>query len=151
MKKRAPFLLLCLAFLLPHPVHADYEASAAAPLLTGTVEAGSLSIKAADVSLTLRPTYVHMLFDAFPYRDDLQVDSHKPKPLEPVVEALVQGFVLARLPGTKLVKVDVVEFTDRDSYGAPNWDVVKRLGRFEVKIRKHRISIKKLSGPDLVP
>ena len=145
MKKSAPFLLLCLAFILPHPVHAE-----AAPLLTGTVTLGALSIKAADVSLTLKATYVHVLFDAFPYRNDLQVDSPSPKPLEPVVKALVEGFVLTRLPGTKLVKVDVVEFTDRDDYGAARWDTIKRLGKFEVKIRRHRLSIKRLSGPDPV-
>lgn len=150
MKKNAPFLLLCLALFLPHPAYAEYDATGAAPMLTGTVQVGSLSIKAADVSLTLKPTYVHVLFDAFPYRDDLQVDTPRPKPLAPVVKALVEGFVLTRLPATKLVKVDVVEFPERDDYGAPRWDTVKRLGKFEVKISRRGLSVKRLSGPEIV-
>jgi hypothetical protein len=148
MKKSAPFLLLCLALFLPHPVPAEDGATDVALSLSDTVKLGSLSIKAADVSLTRKRAYVHVLFDAFPYRDDLLVDSPNPKPLEPVVKALVEGFVLTRLPATKLVKVDVVEFTDRDDYGAARWDAIKRLGKFEVKIFRHRLSIKRLSEPD---
>jgi hypothetical protein len=144
MNKSAPFLLLFLAFCLPHPVHAESGAANVSLSLTDTVKLGSLSIKAADVSLTQKTTYVHVLFDAFPYRDDLQLDSPVPKHLEPVVKALVVGFVLKRLPATKLVKVDVVEFTERDEYGAPRWDTIKLLAKFEVKIQRHRLSIKRL-------
>jgi hypothetical protein len=148
MKKSAACLLLCLAFVLPHPVRADDGAANVALPLTYTLKVGSLSIKSADVSLTMRDGYVHVLFDAFPYRNDLRVDTPSPKPLEPVVKALVKGFVLKRLPATKLAKVDVVELLDRDSYGAPRWDSVKWLGKYEVKISKHRLSVRLLSVPD---
>jgi hypothetical protein len=148
MKKSVRCLLLCLAFFLPRAVRAEDGAMNVALPLTYTLKVGSLSIKSADVSLTRRSTYVHVLFDAFPYRDALQMDSPNPKPLEPVVKALVKGFVLKSLPATKLAKVDVVELLDRDDYGAPRWDSVKWLGKYEVKITKHGLSIRLLSGPD---
>ena len=147
MKRYAACLLLCLAGLLPHPALAD--GGAAAPV-SGTAKGASLQIKAANLSLTQKAGYVYVLFDAFPYRDALKLDTPNPAPLEPVVKTIAAGPVLARWPATKLVKMDVVEFSEKDDYGAPRWDSIKRLGKFEVKIAKHKFSVKRLSGPDIV-
>jgi hypothetical protein len=146
MKKYTACLLLCLAWLTPHPIAAEDSATPAA----GAAKGAALQIKPADLSLTQKAGYVYVLFDAFPYRDALKLDTPKPEPLEPVLRGLASGPVLSRWPATKLVKVDVVEFSERDDYGAPRWDSIKRLGKFEVRITKHKISVKRLSGPDIV-
>jgi hypothetical protein len=148
MTKTAAYLFLCLAFLLPIAARAQDGATNVSLPLTYALKVGSLTIKSADVSLTQKTTYVHVLFDAFPYRDALRLDSPEPATLDPVVKALVEGIVLKRLPATKEAKVDVVEFLDRDEYGAPRWDSVKWVGKYEVKITKGGLSVRRLSVPD---
>jgi hypothetical protein len=120
-------LLLCLALALAGPL-----AAAAEPAKDGaaalTVSAAGLNISGADLILSGKPSTLFLLWDAFPYRDAL----HDGDPAQrlAVVKDLIDGYALKRNPQALRVKVTVVEFTERDSYGAPRYDQVHVLQTF---------------------
>ena len=137
----------CSLTVLARTADAAEESSKA---LTATVKAAGLVVKLSDLSISLKGDHVHLLFDAFPYRGQLQTDTAQARPLSPVVESLIAGPLLSRFPSAGLVKVDVVEFSQRDDYGAPRWDSIRRLAKFEASISKAgMVSLTQVAGAGL--
>jgi len=103
------------------------RAGHAAPIsLTSTVKAGGMLIAKADFIITDKKSYAHLLWDAFPYREQLK-GQDQAKVFNLVVMDLLSGPLAKKLRGADKAKIDIVEFTERDNYGLPKWDSVKKL------------------------
>jgi hypothetical protein len=134
-------LCLLLGALAAGPLAAD------SPLdVTPTVKAGNLTVKLSDVLLTPKPGYVHMLFDAYPYRDDIPKDGMD-QVLKTIAKDLVKDPLLVKFPKTTKVKADMVQFSQRDDYGAPRWDSVTKLAHYEISLKKGKVKIDKATKP----
>lgn len=114
-------LLLLAALAAPAPLRPAGSALPATP----TVKAGGADIVPADFIITRKKGYVHLLWDAFPYRGPAAPD------VQAVVADLLAGPVAKKFPKAVKVKVDVVEFPDRDEYGAPRWESIRRVAAFQ--------------------
>jgi hypothetical protein len=80
--------------------------------------------------------YVYVLFDAFPYRDRLSgVD------LSRLAEVLLNEIVLKSYAKAEKIKLDVVEYSEKDSYGVPRFDTVKILGKFEAVLKNGKLTV----------
>lgn len=81
------------------------------------------------VIATPREAYVHVLIDAQTLHGQLEgADHHSAVALEAL--KLVRVFQFPK-NSSDLVKLDIVYFKNRDSYGAPLWDSVVRIGHLE--------------------
>ena len=119
---------LILALLL---VPALSRAGHAAPIsLTSTVKAGGMLIARADFIITDKKTYAHLLWDAYPCREQLKCQDQD-KIFTLVVADLLAGPLAKKLPDALKAKVDIVEFTERDNYGLPKWDSVRKLQKMK--------------------
>jgi len=130
MRRCIAILFLALG-MVPPPGAA--EAARAAPPGRETVRVQGIGVRADDLIMTLKGTTLYLLWDAFPYNADL------PNPLSVgalgrMAEDLVSGFALKKHPKVRRFRVTILEFTDRDSYGAPRYDLTKTLGRFEISL-----------------
>ena len=125
MKARMLALLLGLALGAAGQARAAEDPAKAAPL---GLRIGAAEVKAADCLFTPKPAYVHVILDLFPYREALKASGLG---LTQVAQALADGPVAAKHPKAKAVKVALVEYPERDDYGAPRWDKVVVLGKFE--------------------
>jgi hypothetical protein len=115
---------------------------------TTTVQAGPLTVNLGDVLMKEKPEGAYLLWDAFPYRQSLKGKGEKA--LRDVVQGLVDGPLLARFPKASKVKADVVEYSERDNCGAPVWDKVTVLSRFEGKVVKKKARLKQTKGRTVV-
>jgi hypothetical protein len=106
---------------------------------TPTVQVLGLEIRAADVVVSPKPGYAHLLWDVFPAREAVRAAAKARAQDEPVFRravalALAQALVPKAAPGRATVKVDVVEFPERDEYGEPRWSSVKKLQKFDLRL-----------------
>jgi hypothetical protein len=111
--------------------------------ISGTTKISTLDVPLCQILVTQKPNYVHILWDAFPERAAIQA-AGKSFSLKKAVLDLVLGPGLAAVPSSKTMKIDVTEFPERDDYGAPRWDKIQFLGRFEAKLVSGKWSIRKL-------
>jgi hypothetical protein len=118
-------ILFCLV-LGSNPVLA---AGSQAQQLTWTTQVLDLTVMKADILASKKQGYGHVLWDAFPLREELKA---KPVSLSAAAQALALGPGLAKMPEATRFKIDIVEFPERDDYGAPRWESIKVLGKFEV-------------------
>jgi hypothetical protein len=107
---------------------ADTPSKKASQPVTGCpLKAQGVTVKAEDVMVTPKQGYVHVLIDLFPYHDRLK--SMDDKGWQALALSAARDCAALKHPGNK-VKVDVVEFKERDTYGAPVWSSVKVLGKY---------------------
>lgn len=130
-----PFLLVLLAALVcPNPGRAMDPAARSD---TPTVKAAGLMVRVDDLILSDKKAYAHMLWDAYPLRDTITAMA-KARGMEPAafrrlaVKDLVAGPLKAKAPKAPKVKVDVVEFDQRDEYGMPQMASIKKLDHIEM-------------------
>jgi hypothetical protein len=101
--------------------------------ISPTVRSGGLDIRLADLVLTPKGKDLYVLWDAFPYREALaKLDGTDP--LAKVAAGLARNFALRKYPKGHGVRVTVVEFTERDSYGTPRYDTAKTLGSYDMAV-----------------
>lgn len=126
------FLLLCLLCGLPALTCADAPTAATATAKTAFRWNGS-AFAVKDVLCTPKPAWLHVLVDVFPARKDLQ------DPQAPWQGLALAAAVYARglHPKAMTLSVDLVEFPERDSYGEPRWESVRKLAHFMVHAGKH--------------
>ena len=109
--------LLCLLPLMVRGANA----------LTQTVQVAGVSILQDDFVLTAGKGYVHILLDT--YRSRSVLDSAEKR------RALALGILNeqlgARFAKMKKAKIDVVQFTERNNYGAPDWSSLIKQERYE--------------------
>jgi hypothetical protein len=105
--------------------------STSAQASTITVQICGLTVKQADINFTPKKDYIFTIFDLFPYRDQL---AKTPVGLPKLAQGLADGFLLSKFPDTKKAKIVLLEYPDRDDYGAPRWDTVKVLARFSANL-----------------
>lgn len=134
-------LLLALLLGLAHPALA-YDASSAAPAKsTATVQVLDFNVSLADVTVRDKKTYAYILFDALPYKPQIEAVA-KAQGIKPgeqrkkLVEALAQALIPVKWPKLKKFKADVVEFPSRDEYGMPKWEDVRKLEKVEGVLKK---------------
>lgn len=128
-----PLLLGALLLLAPGPAHADP--------VTPTVQVAGITISASCYIFTPGKGYVHLLLDTFALRGQLG-DAAKRKAL---ALGLLNEKLDPKFSAIKKAKVDVVEFTERDSYGAPDWGSLVKLEHYEgirVRMRGWRLETK---------
>lgn len=80
--------------------------------------------------------YVYVLFDMFPAKEslsDIEVDK--------IAGIIMNELVLARFENTKKVKMDIVEYTDKDDYGSPDKVVIK--AKFVISVSDGKLSFEK--------
>jgi len=97
--------------------------------VTWTTQVLSLTVMKADILASKKQGYGHVLWDAFPVKEQLKAE---PLSLSAAAEALALGPGLAKMPEATRFKVDIVEFPERDDYGAPRWESIRVLAKFEV-------------------
>jgi hypothetical protein len=133
-------LLLALIAL-----HASLAAAEARPV-TPTVKAGAYEVRLDDIQVTDKKAYAYLLWDiqALGLPDDVKAQDAK---LQAGVLALVKGPVAQQVPKAKGVKVDVVRFTQRDDYGAPDWNSVKKVAHYTVILGKKKAALSVGSKP----
>ena len=86
------------------------------------------------VIVTPKSEYTHVLIDVETLGSSFEgAGMHSAAALEAL--ALAQSTGLLN-PAVDLVKVDVVLFQNRDNYGAPMWDSMKRFAHFEFSLQK---------------
>ena len=81
------------------------------------------------VNATPRTDYVHVLIDAETLHAKLEGESNHSAVAREAYN-LVHAFHFPENAGD-LVKLDIVYFENRDNYGAPLWDSIKRIGHLE--------------------
>lgn len=123
------------------------QALAAPRPLTPTVKVEGLDLRLDDVIITPKAGYAHLLWDLFPYHDAVAAAAKAKSQPEAdfralVVKGLAQALVPAKAPKVKLVKADVVEFTERDEYGAPRWSSVKKVQKLQVTLEAPKAKAK---------
>ena len=107
--------------------------------MTGTAQVEGLDVQLKDVIVTDKKAYAHLLWDAFPLRQSIAgAAKAQGKSDEQLRDAMVRALALtavrARFPKALKVKIDVVEFSRRDEYGAPDWNSVKKLQHLEMDL-----------------
>ncbi len=128
---------IALLFLLAGSAAPAWCEEAAKPV-TATVKAAFLEVRKSDFIVTRKETHLHLLWDAFPYAAQIKARAELKKKKasdlrKEVALSLVQLTLKAGGEKPKAIKVDVVEFPERDEYGAPRWGSIKKLERFGVK------------------
>jgi hypothetical protein len=118
-------VIAVVAFLIL-PLDSAAEPNVAA--LGCPIRALHVEINAGDVLFTQKPDYVHVLVDVYPYRDVLNTTDRAG--MSELALDVVKSCTASKYPSAKLVKLDLVEFLERDSYGAPVWSSVQVLGKF---------------------
>jgi hypothetical protein len=98
------------------------------------LKAMGAEIQAADVMVSKKPDHVHVLIDLFPYHDAFKAAG--PADLKKLALSAAKGCAATKYPEAVSVKVDLAEFSERDSYGAPVWSSIKVLGKFEFTKKK---------------
>jgi hypothetical protein len=131
---------LLLALCLTLPAFLSAEGATSPEDVTSTVQFASLSVKEADLLFTPKAEYVHVIFDAFPYRAKIAALG-KGTTLQQVAKELAQKVVFARYPTVKKSKIVIVEYSERDDYGAPVWESVVRLGEYEAKRDGRKVTV----------
>jgi hypothetical protein len=109
--------------------------------LTSTVQIGGLEIQESNLIFTEKPDHIHVIVDAFPYRDAIKARGKAFSWLE-FAKSLAKDTLLRRYPKAQRAVIDVVEYPQRDDYGAPRWDSVVRLGAFEAKRSADKVAVK---------
>ena len=125
MKIKIAAILLSVFMLATGGVRADVTA-------TASVQAGPLTLNLKDVIFTQKKGYVHVLLDAWPYA--AQISAQGLSSLSSVAEALLSTEGMKRFPKEKNFKLDVVELSQRDDYGAPRWELVKLKERYKASV-----------------
>lgn len=93
------------------------------------IQAGGIVVDRADIIITKKKGYIHLLWDAFPASVALKALTGTAEAGRlAVLDDLVRGPVTKADPDVPKVRADVVEFPLRDDYGAPVWSSIKRLG-----------------------
>jgi hypothetical protein len=124
---------LALACLLALPLALPADAPAPAQAGCSIQSMGAL-IKDADIMVSKKPDHVHVLVDLFPYHEALKAAG--PADLRKLALKAATGCAASKYPDARDIKVDLAEFSERDSYGAPVWSSVKVLGKFEFAKKK---------------
>ena len=132
-------LLLIIALCLMNPSVWAAEAPVA---VTNTVKVAGIEVAHDQILITPKPGYVHMIWDAFPNHAAIQ-NAGKAFNFEAAALDLAKGPGLAASPGAKVFKVDIMELSEKDSYGNPQWDKVSFLGRFLLTLEDKKWLIKK--------
>jgi hypothetical protein len=109
--------------------------------LTITAKIGGLEIQESNLIFTEKPDHIHVIVDAFPYRDAIKALGKAFSWLE-FSKALAKDTLLRRYPKAQRAAIDVVEYPERDDYGAPRWDSVVRLGSFDAKRSGDKVSVR---------
>jgi hypothetical protein len=108
----------------------------AAEALPETLKISSLLVQEADLLVTPKNEYVHVIFDAYPYRSQIK-KAGKGFAWRRAVKDLAETVVFKRNPQMSRAKIVIVEYSERDDYGAPVWETVQKLGEFEVRLQKN--------------
>lgn len=109
--------------------------------VSGTVKVGGLEVGRDQILVTPKKGYVHIIWDAYPSQAAIKAAGAAFK-LETAAKDLATGLGVSADPKAKFVKVDIAEFPVRDDYGAPRWDKLAFLGRYEVKLKGKKWSVK---------
>ena len=112
--------------------------------VTGTAMIAGIEVAKNQYLVTPKPGYVHLLWNAFPYQAAIK-GAGKAFSFEAAATDLAKGPGLEASPKAKVFRVDLVEFPEKDNYGAPRWDKIQFLGKFEVTLKGKKWSIKKRS------
>ncbi|HTB33401.1 MAG TPA: hypothetical protein VK842_00935 [bacterium] len=99
-----------------------------------SILAAGVLVKDADIMVSKKPDHVHVLVDLFPYHDAMKTAG--PKDLDKLAFNAASGCAALKYPDAKSIKVDLAEFSERDSYGAPVWSSVKVLGKYQFAKKK---------------
>jgi hypothetical protein len=83
-----------------------------------------------DLQVEPEAGYTFIILDLFPYRGKLKTKSSA-KDLKQMARDLVLGPGLAAQPAMKAFRVALVEYSQRDDYGAPVLTSIKPLASFE--------------------
>lgn len=138
---RASFLVpVCLLFLgcskgRPEGGGAGAATSGAVGATAAKLPAGgddkpvALKPPPQDVVMSLDENTVYVLWDAYPSRDRIDPLLGNPGSFDGVAATLAEGGA-RKFPHASGIKVSIVEFVERDSYGAPRYDSAKTLARF---------------------
>lgn len=112
--------------------------AADAPMaVTNTVKVAGIEVAHDQILITPKTGYVHMIWDVFPKHAAIQTAGKKFN-FEAAALDLVKGPGLASNPEAKVFKVDIMELSEKDSYGNPQWDKVQFLSRFQLTLKdKH--------------
>ena len=113
--------------------------------LSGTVQVGGLAVERSRILVTPKPGYVHLIWDAYADRAAIQA-AGRAFHLQAAAVDLARTLGLQADPQATAFKVDVAEFPERDDYGAPRWDKLKFLGRFEIALKGKKWVAKKRAG-----
>jgi hypothetical protein len=111
-------------------------ALAADRAVTPTVQVEDLSVRLDDVIVTPKKDYAHFLWDSFPYKAAITAaakgqNQDEQAYREKVLKLLANAVVALHAPKLRHIKADVVEFTERNEYGAPLWSSVKKIQHLE--------------------
>lgn len=109
-----------------------------------TVDFGSLNVDEKHVLLTEKPEYIHVIFDAYPYRQKIS-ELGKKFTLLRAAKELAQSYVFVKFPKARKAKIVIVEYAERDEYGSPVWEHVVKLGEFEAGKKGKSVTVKALS------
>jgi hypothetical protein len=82
-----------------------------------------------DVVVSMDGNTSYVLWDAYPSRDRIGPLLGTPGAFDGVAAVLADGGA-KKFPHAPGIKVAIVEFVERDSYGAPRYDSAKTLARF---------------------
>jgi hypothetical protein len=118
-------------------VGATYEAR------TGTVQAGPLELSLDNVTFTQKKGYVHILFDVFPYAARIQALGLKS--ISPVAAALLTQECPRRFPAETKFKLDVIELSQRDDYGNPEWGKVIVKERYQGQRKGAKVKVSRIT------
>lgn len=141
MKTLKGILLLGL-FLCAAPLAAAGPAgSDVGGAVTGTARVAGLDVPLDQVLVTPKPDHAHIIWDAFAERDAIR-RAGKSFSLARAALDLAKGPGRAAAPKTSVFKVDIAEFPERDDYGAPRWDRMDFLGRYEVVRARGKWSVR---------
>lgn len=122
-----------------------FAAAPAEPLggdVTGTVKVSGLEIPRNEFSVAPRDAYIHVVWDSSADRGAIKA-AGKSFSLPAAALDLARSAGVAGDSAKQEYKVDVVEFPERDDYGAPRWDKIVFVGRFVVTRNGKKWTVKK--------
>lgn len=103
------------------------------------VKLAGLDVKSSDWTFTPKDGYVHAILDLIPYKEAMAKSGLKQ---EKLAQALLDGPLAEKYPDAVKVKLVLLEYPERDNYGAPRWDKVKVVARYEASKKKKSFVLK---------